>query len=384
MARTTFSISFYCRESKANKDGLSPLELSININQQRLFLNLPSKFPPKDFNKKRKPAYIEDLLTQYRIKVNEVMAELMAEGLPITANVLREYLKSGGTKSKTIKNLVEEYLDYISPRVGSSMGKNVYRKYELVGDYMMDKLGSDKELTTITSADMVRLYESLKTDFMPSTSSGYMTKVKTIIGYAMDNGYIKKNPLGSIKVERTQPKIEYLTEGELLKIKNLDLSDYPRLEKVRDLMLFQASIGTAYCDLIGFSMNDVEVVDGMYIYTSKRQKTGIEFTAVILPMGLEVLEKYDNNIPLISNQKYNQYMKEIQKKAGVKTYITSHILRKTYATYLLNSGVNISVVARCMGHSNTLITQRCYAKTTDEFVVNEIGRVIKQNRGAVC
>lgn len=384
MARTTFSISFYCRESKANKDGLSPLELSININQQRLFLNLPSKFPPKDFNKKRKPAYIEDLLTQYRIKVNEVMAELMAEGLPITANVLREYLKSGGTKSKTIKNLVEEYLDYISPRVGSSMGKNVYRKYELVGDYMMDKLGSDKELTTITSADMVRLYESLKTDFMPSTSSGYMTKVKTIIGYAMDNGYIKKNPLGSIKVERTQPKIEYLTEGELLKIKNLDLSDYPRLEKVRDLMLFQASIGTAYCDLIGFSMDDVEVVDGMYIYTSKRQKTGIEFTAVILPMGLEVLEKYDNNIPLISNQKYNQYMKEIQKKAGVKTYITSHILRKTYATYLLNSGVNISVVARCMGHSNTLITQRCYAKTTDEFVVNEIGRVIKQNRGAVC
>lgn len=384
MARATFSISFYCRESKANKDGLSPLELSININQQRLFLNLPSKFPPKDFNKKRKPAYIEDLLTQYRIKVNEVMAELMAEGLPITANVLREYLKSGGTKSKTIKNLVEEYLDYISPRVGSSMGKNVYRKYELVGDYMMDKLGSDKELTTITSADMVRLYESLKTDFMPSTSSGYMTKVKTIIGYAMDNGYIKKNPLGSIKVERTQPKIEYLTEGELLKIKNLDLSDYPRLEKVRDLMLFQASIGTAYCDLIGFSMDDVEVVDGMYIYTSKRQKTGIEFTAVILPMGLEVLEKYDNNIPLISNQKYNQYMKEIQKKAGVKTYITSHILRKTYATYLLNSGVNISVVARCMGHSNTLITQRCYAKTTDEFVVNEIGRVIKQNRGAVC
>lgn len=375
MARTCFSISFYCRESKVNKDGLSPLEMCININQQRLFLNLPVKFPPKEFNKKRRPAYMEDLLAQYRIKTNEIMADLMAEGLPITASTLRESLRTGGTKSKTIKDLTTEYLEYIKPRVGKSMGKDVYRKYELVALYLCDKLGSNKELATITNMDMSNIYESLKNDFMPSTSAGYMTKVKTIITYAVDNGLMKKNPTNLIKLERTTPKIEYLTQEDIQAIKDLDLSEYPRLEKVRDLMLFQASIGTAYCDMVDFTWNNVKEIDGLYIYTNNRHKTGVEFTAVILPNGLEVLKKYNYRLPLISNQKYNKYMKEIQTLAGIDTYITSHILRKSYATYLLNEGVNISVVAKCLGHSNTNITQRCYAKTTDRLMVNEFKKI---------
>ena len=53
MSNTTFSISFYCRGSKVNKHGVAPLELCLNINQERLFVNLPVKFNPKVFAKKR-------------------------------------------------------------------------------------------------------------------------------------------------------------------------------------------------------------------------------------------------------------------------------------------------------------------------------------------
>ena len=46
-AKTTFSISYYCRKSKQNKQGQAPLELCININGERIFVNLPAKFFPK-------------------------------------------------------------------------------------------------------------------------------------------------------------------------------------------------------------------------------------------------------------------------------------------------------------------------------------------------
>ena len=97
----------------------------------------------------------------------------------------------------------------------------------------------------------------------------------------------------------------------------------------------------------------------------------------ILPMGMDVLKKYDGVLPLISNQKYNAYLKEIQRLAGVKTTITTHLLRRTYATRLLNAYVNLSVIAKALGHSNTTITQKHYAKTTDNFVDEEIGNAIK-------
>ena len=93
-------------------------------------------------------------------------------------------------------------------------------------------------------------------------------------------------------------------------------------------------------------------------------------------MGMDVLKKYDGVLPLISNQKYNVYLKEIQKLAGISTSITTHLLRKTYAHYMLNSGVRIETVARLLGHSNTNITQRIYCRQTSETVASEVAQIL--------
>lgn len=372
MSRATFSTTFYCRSSKVNKQGLAPLELSIIVNGERLFLNLPSKLNPLEFNRKRKPAYIEDLLNTYRVKINEVCTDLMSDGMPITSATLREYLKTGGTRSKTLENLFEEYLGLLDKRVGKSMTKCVYSKYVLVRDFVFEVLSPSKELCTLTNADMVRLYDVLKEKYLVSTAGGYMTKIKTIITYAIDNGYMKTNPLNGIKINKGTSTITYLTKEDLNTLKGLDLEDYPRLERVRDLMLFQASVGLAYVDLLQFDLSKVEEVNGVHIYQNKRQKTGVEFCAVILQDGLDILKKYDNTLPMLSNQKYNQYLKEIGKLGKIKTLLTTHLLRRTYATLLLNSGVNISAVSKMLGHSQISITQKAYAKTTSDLVIAEM------------
>ena len=375
-AKTSFSVTFICRESKKTKQGVSPLELAININQQRLYINLPVKFNPKEFNKKRKPNEIEIILNQYRVKINEIIGELMQQNLPITAETLRNYLRTGGTRSKTMTDLCEEYLQHLQTRLGKTMTVQVYKKYELVRDFVVEMCGT-KELCTITNGDVIRMYDTLKSKYLPSTSAGYMVKIKSLFYYAVDNGYIKANPANNIKINKGAVRVEFLSGDDIIKIKNLDLTYIDRLDKVRDLLLFQASVGVAYCDLVNFDSSNIEVINDVPTYTSNRQKTGVEYTSVILPMGMAILKKYDGQLPLISNQKYNVYLKDIQRLAGVKTNITTHLLRKTYAHTLLNNGVNISVVAKCLGHTTTQITQRCYCKPSTSFVANEVGNMLK-------
>ena len=93
MSRTTYSTTYYCRNSKTNKAGLAPMELCICINQKRVFINLPVKFSPKDFNKKRKPTEIEQIITQYKIRVNEIIADMKQQHQPITVTSLKSLLQ---------------------------------------------------------------------------------------------------------------------------------------------------------------------------------------------------------------------------------------------------------------------------------------------------
>lgn len=374
-ARTSFSITFMCRESKKTKQNLAALEMCMNINQKRVYINLPVKFNPKDFNKKRQPVEIQTIVNQYRVKINEIIGELMQQGKPVTADTLREYLRTGGTKTYTVSTLVDEYMEQLKTRLGTTLKKGVYEKYVLVAQFMKQEIGN-KELCTITNGDAIRLYDVLKAKYLPSTSAGYMVKIKAIFYYAIDNGMMKINPCNSIKINKGAVRVEYLTPEDINKIKGLNLADFDRLDRVRDLMLFQLSVGVAYCDLVTFDSSKIEIINNIPTYTSNRQKTGVEFTSVILPMGMHILKKYDGQLPVISNQKYNAYLKDIQKLANVKTNITTHLLRKSYAHTLLNNGVNISAVAKCLGHTTTQITQRCYCKPSTEFVVNEMSKLM--------
>ena len=105
MNRSTFNINIYCRQSKADKAGLAPLELSIMINQKRCFINLPYKAKPEEFNKKRKPKELQEYINITMGNVNNILAEMARYGIPVTAENLRGYLKTGGFKTYKIKNL---------------------------------------------------------------------------------------------------------------------------------------------------------------------------------------------------------------------------------------------------------------------------------------
>ena len=372
--RTTYNVSFYCRRSKTDRQGQAPVEISLLINGQRRFINCPLKCSPEEFNRKRKPKYIQDYIDTQRVKVATIVTEMATNGIPLTTETLREYIRSGGVKSYTIEQLFTDYFKLLSKKVDHGITYTVYTKYCNVRDRFYEFIDKDKEVTAITPAVIEEFYINLKRKYKDSTIGGMMTKLKAVITYAINNDHLKINPFQSIKITKGTPSIEYLTEEEIQRLETKEIG-IDRLEKVRDLAVFQIASGLSYSDTQTLQPEDIKTdADGTLF--KGRNKTGVEYTAVLFPEGARVIRKYDGQLPRMSNQKLNAYLKELQTICGIKKTLHTHIFRKTYGTRLLNRNVRLETVSKCLGHSNTQITQQAYAKLLKQTIINEVKQAI--------
>lgn len=148
-----------------------------------------------------------------------------------------------------------------------------------------------------------------------------------------------------------------------------------RLDKVRDLFLFQCFTGLSYSDMANLRSDDFCVNKSGQIYIKKtRIKTGMRYVVVLLDDAVRIVKKYGFELPILSNQRYNSYLKEIQDICGIKKPLHTHIGRHTAATYLLNKGVPVEAVAKILGHSDIKQTQH-YAKLLDDSVFREFQKL---------
>lgn len=367
--KNTSKIQFYARESKKDKNGLVHIEMSVNINQKRVFINLPMQVEPKKFNSKRQPKEYEDYIALMRTRVNEILVEMMAHKEPITAERIREYIRSGGFKSYTVEDMFNDYLFVLGKR---KLSNGVYRKYELVKELFLEENSGSNEVTSITTHSISQFQAKLYGKYESSTAAGYMTKMKTFVKYAIDNGKLQVNPFNGIKITKEKKPIEYLTEKEMETLSNTEIEN-KSLQNVLDLFLFQASSGLSYADIVQLAKEDIQDDgNGHYYIHKNRVKTGTEYTAFILPQGMKILRKYDYKLNVISNQKMNSYLHIIERQIGFKKSLHSHLARHTYCTLLLNRGIRMEVVSKSAGHKSTKITQQFYAHLEDKTVINEV------------
>ena len=378
--RTTSSIQFYCRQSKATKSGLAPVELSLIINGQRVFINLPRKESPSEFKKavtSRRDNDTKKYLHEVRSRFNEIQTDMMRNNIPLTATALKEYFRTGGIRSYQLKDLWDDYLKIAGKRVGVTMTEMAYRKYISARNTMYEYISPDTDVKAITPAAIQDLLASIQAKYKESSTCSIMTKIKTVIIFAKDNGKIEINPFQNIKYGRGSHDIEYLTEEEISSLVNRHF-EIDRLEKVRDLAVFQICSGMAYIDTQQLTPEDIHYEeDGTcYIYKSRR-KTGVKYTSVVLPEGIAILKKYNGKLPSISNQKGNAYLKEVQTLCGITKPLHFHLFRKTYGTRLLNKGVRLETVSKCLGHSTTQITQMAYAKLLRPTIIQEVKEAFK-------
>lgn len=207
--------------------------------------------------------------------------------------------------------------------------------------------------------------------------NNYHRFLNSFILDAIDEGYITRNPYKWINIEK-EKNIKsigkHLTPLEFKRLKNTPMPT-ESLTRVKDVFIFQTYTCLSYTDLSKFNSDLVQEINGIKVYTGKRQKTHQEFTIPLLTPALEILHKYNNNLPIISNVKYNEYLKIVAQAASIDKPLSSHWARHTGATLLLNEGVDMRIVSKICGHSSIRITEQIYAKLLDETVIDAVSNI---------
>lgn len=368
--RQTFNIAFYCRESKMNQSGLAPIECRISKNNERIMINLPLKCAPYIYNKaSRRPIQIDKYISEVRERIEKIVSDFGGESFTL------EELKNiflYGEKHYLLEEVTEEFLSIYN-------NKNFTFKHKMKyvhSLHLFKTIAGNIEVKNIQNKHIVQFVTYCESNFKTSTSEGYVARLKTFINYCISNKYIKDNPFFGVTIKRAKSVIEYLDDKEMSLLSSCTLSDSQR--KVADLAIFMASTGLSYIDLYNLSENDIQVSpDGVYYIHKKRQKTGVDFYAVVLEKGVEVWNKYNHSLPVISNQKMNKHLKDIQKEVGLNKTLHCHLFRKTYATHLLNSGCPMILVSKALGHSRIDLTASTYAHFFESSIISQVANSLK-------
>lgn len=364
-----YNFTFICRDSKADRNGKSPIEMTIGIGGKRANLTLPLRLKPEQFRKEiNKRSGTARFCECYEEKARQAIASLMQAGIPVTTATVRNRLKTGTEASYTIEKLFDDYAKVLALRHPC---KRTMQRYAGIRDMLIKKIGQGCDVSCLTSDLVTDFYLDLNKKYEISTSGGMMTKFKAVVVYAMNTGRIATNPFVAVKINKGKPKKEWLTEEELERIRTKELTS-KRLEGVRDIFIFQAATGLSYADVCLLSPENINERDGVYYISGTRKKTGIAFCTVILPEGVEILQKYQGRLPLISNQKLNSYLGELESICEIGKHLHTHLARKTFATRMRQAGYRTSTIARFLGHSNSSITESTYAFLDADAIIDEV------------
>ena len=377
-------ITFVCRASKAKKDGLSPLELSIIINGKRKYITLDRNVKVANFDSKKQKVKGDAAINEYtvalKVKCYGIETEMMKNGMDVTMDSFVDVFKNGfKANTITILQLFRERNELFGKKIANGVVTgSTLEKYKVTMDYVaayIKTLKKDdimvKEITPMFIEDFFVYLVGLMSN---NTAIQKMKHLKKILRMAVEEGYISVSPF-KMTLKNEQKEVNPLTLDELRKIKNKNIS-LPRLAKVRDMFIFECYTGLAFTDMVNLRSENI-VVDtkGNEWIIKSRQKTKIQSTIPLLPLAKEILMKYQDELPTLTNQKYNGYLKELGDICGIKKNLHSHLARRTFATILLNSGVDMVSVSKILGHANSRITEKVYAKMLPETIMKKVMNV---------
>lgn len=229
---------------------------------------------------------------------------------------------------------------------------------------------ADLTKTNVLAFDAWLRSQKNKTDY---TIHGYHKKVKKYTKILWQQEIIASDPYQYVKFPKGSNKERVpLIEEELVKLREAECTG--RLERARDLFIFMAYTGLAYCDMSIFNFKVMTEKHTDYTYIDgSRLKTGSNFFTPILPPAMDVLKKYNYELPVISNQKLNDYLFLLKERQGINKSVTCHIARHSFATLMLTYGIPMEQVQRMLGHKNISVTQ-IYGKILKSSVERNVSQ----------
>lgn len=378
MVRSSFSILFAIRESKARKNGKAPIEITITVNGNRCTLSTGKQVAIDKWDKVKQQVKGKDeeaqslnnCLKAIKAKLYQKEAELLDKGFIITAELLRDayFDKIESIKERSLFEVLTEHNQTQEKLVGNGVSKATYwisvYTERLLKEFIQQKYKREDLYLRELNLNFIQSFHSfLRIDkgMAQNSSTKHLKLLKKIINLSVANSYMTTNPFVTYKVEREPVEIDFLDEEELRKIINFD-TPLPRLEKAKDMFLFGCFTGLSYIDIKTLATEHFEKDSAGRIWIKKRRvKTGVLSRIPLLP----IQDPAD----------INRYLKDIAILCGINKRICFHTSRHTFAsTVTLANNISLEVVSKMLGHTNTRMTAH-YAKLIDKCIGEQMDKL---------
>jgi integrase len=309
--------------------------------------------------------------------INDVYHELKLRKIPATNVLLLRGLKnkldepdSTVSMGDTFWDCYDKYLDVIKLTTSQHFVQSATGTKTHLFNFLKGKNISFDEVD-YQFFEKFKIYYLTEQKNMMNSFAGAVKRVKIFMNYAYKMGWSNNLKYKEYTVKEEYGTPIYLTWDELKQLYNHKPSTQSLLH-IRNLFIFQCNVGCRFEDLMKLTKGDVK--DGIISYLSEKSRLPVEWP---LPeMALEILQFYrdlsgDKLLPVISNQKYNKYLKILGKEAKLERVIecfdkkkgsivkkpihdliTTHMARKIFIGNAINEfDIRTEVIKAVTAHS---------------------------------
>ncbi len=350
---------------------------------------------------------IEDIFSRY---------ELLEQRAPSPAELKQDfdaYLGKENRKQKptvtksSSDNLFAVYDNFVVEQsLLNSWSKSHKNRHITVKNHLAEY---DPNLTfeTVTKEALIGfLNELFDKELCNTTIHKLISYLRNFLRWASDEGYYKGNQHDKFKpklkgADGSHKTVVYLSWDELMTLYNFEVPPGKQyLERVRDVLCFCSFTGLRYSDAFNLSKTDIQK-ERISVIT---QKTVAPLYIELNDFSTQLLKKYEalpieKALPVISNQKMNEYLKELGELAGITAptkivhfrnnhrseeihpkyaVLTTHCGRRTFIVLALTLGIPIAVIMKWTGHKG-YASMKPYIEIVDSLKEEEMK---KFNNGA--
>lgn len=327
---------------------------------------------------------INELLNEMYRAAESFCIETKAKGRNVTKNALRDFLdihtgKATAYTANTLHGFITAFIANAPHRINAATGKvisqSVIRYYISTWNHIKEyeharRNGKELDFEDITLDFYTDFTAYLQHKKLSTNTIGKQIRILKIwLNEATEKGINTNTQYKSARFKVVSEKADtvYLTAAELEKIHAATLNS-EKLQRVRDLFLIGAFTGLRFSDFTSIT------ADNMHgdTLTIEQQKTGGRVSIPLHPIVKKIWKQHGEQLPKpISNQKFNDYIKEVCRLAGItdktqksitkgglrakQTFakcdlISSHTARRSFATNLYLSGFPSISIMQMTGH----------------------------------
>lgn len=390
------------------KGRLAPIYLRLK-DGQNIDLRVPTRFKIYPEYWSNETQSIRQRIIQTETFTVEDKAELTASLLDLKNLVLKGYnhrmvqgkpidrewlitLISNDTKSASAKVTLNEFIDEFIKKIET--GEILYNHNNRTERYKPGTIRNYKgfkEQFTLFQRDISRrlnfeditidIYDKLlvffnKKNYSPNTIGRHVKSLKAIMRVAGEQGLHSNHEIDRKKFKSIKVPVQeiYLSEEELKRMQELDLSDKPELDVARDIFLVGCYTAQRYSDYSRIGAGNIrELANGTRVIDIIQKKTGEQVLIPIREDLKRILEKYDFKLPKTFEQKLNTRIKDVgalanitnivqreEIRGGLKvkrevpknTLIKTHTARRSGCTNMYLAGINILDIMKISGHKS--------------------------------